>query len=108
MAPKTTKPEETALTHDSELNQDQEKVYDVTHKGACLITISGKSYLPEEEFTLTQDEIDTWGVKYLFATKVIEFTDNSSATKELIAAFKTKPEPKKKTLKERENGPTYE
>lgn len=112
MAPKvkeeTTKPEETALTQDSEMNQDQEKVYDVTHKGACLVTIGGKSYLPEDEFELTQAEIDTWGVKYLFATGVLEFTDNSKDTKALIEAFKTKPEPKKKTLKERENGPTYE
>jgi hypothetical protein len=76
--------------------------------GACLIRIGKVDVPPDGLIEVTEAQLNSQGVKYLFNREELGFEDDPKRTREFLAKIreKAKPAQKEKTLAEREDGGT--
>ncbi|MEG0209056.1 DUF7444 family protein [Hafnia sp.] len=73
----------------------------------CLIRIDKTDRLPEEEFELTDAQLKSPGVRYLFNRGELAFVDDAKRNREFLAEIrKGAKKAKEKTLEELEEGAT--
>lgn len=76
--------------------------------GSCLVRHNKEDHTFESEFDVTQAELDSKGIQYLLANKMVKVLDNEKLTKSLIAKAtksKKKDPNEGKTLEQLEEGP---
>lgn len=84
----------------------------IKNVGACLASIEGKDVAPNATLELSDEQLKSQGVFYLFNRGEIEFEDDPKRTREFVEAGlkarNPKPAEPEKTLKELENAPPVE
>lgn len=84
-----------------------EKLIKLENCGACLIRIGKVDVAPEGKFEVTEEQLNSQGIKYLFNREEVQFEDNPKRTREFLAKIREKKKPVvEKSLAEREEGGT--
>lgn len=77
--------------------------------GACLVRIGMVDVKPNETIELTDEQLNSQGVKSLLHREVLEFEDDPKRTRELLEVIRKKAKPKEeKTIEQREKAPDIE
>lgn len=68
----------------------------VKNAGKALLFVGNEGYAPNDEFEISDELLQSQGVKHLFGTGQLEFVDDSKRTREFVEEFKqaAKPAPK--------------
>lgn len=85
------------------------KVIKVQNVGACLIRIGKEDVVPEGVIEITDEQLNSQAVKYLFNRNELMFEDDPKRTREFLAKIREKVKAKpaeSKSLKELEDGGT--
>lgn len=85
------------------------KAIKVQNVGACLIRIGKEDVVPEGVIEITDEQLNSQAVKYLFNRNELMFEDDPKRTREFLAKIREKVKAKPaeaKTLKELEDGGT--
>jgi hypothetical protein len=107
MATKTNKENTTENNAANEQEVTLPKTNTVKVIGACLVKLKGEKYSHGSEFELTDQELKSKGVTYLFAAKILALKDNETKTQQIIEKHRAnaKPDPNEgKTTEQLESG----
>ncbi|WP_279025570.1 DUF7444 family protein [Gibbsiella quercinecans] len=58
--------------------------------GSCLVRYNRTDYKHADTFEIDEADLELQGIKHLFASKVIQFLDDSKRTRDLIKNIKVK------------------
>lgn len=82
-----------------------EKTIKLQNTGACLIRFNKVDVVPEGTFEVTEAQLNSQAIKYLFNRGEVQFEDDPKRTRDYLAKIRENVKPKvEKTLAERENG----
>ena len=77
--------------------------------GACLLRIGMVDVKPNETIEITEEQLNSQGVKSLLHREVLEFEDDPKRTRELLEVIRKKAKPQEeKTIEQREKAPDIE